>query len=161
MTVQQINSNISDDSDDMVSLPSEEEIYRRKYQLLLERCEVLQQDNERIINRFVFCGVFLLINVNRVLTTLEFCFRIHEAKKITKRYRKDIKILVERLDRHGDQFRTASLEVDTKPEVIVRPARAGGKTQAVSKQTDKQNATGGKKPGPKRKSKADKVLSNL
>lgn len=54
MTVQQLNSNISDDSDDMVSLPSEEEIYRRKYQLLLERCEVLQQDNERIVNRFAF-----------------------------------------------------------------------------------------------------------
>lgn len=54
MTVQQINSNISDDSDDMVSLPSEEDICRRKYQLLLERCEVLQQDNERIVNRFVF-----------------------------------------------------------------------------------------------------------
>lgn len=53
MTVQQLSSNISDDSDDMVSLPSEEEIYRRKYQLLLERCEVLQQDNERIVNRFV------------------------------------------------------------------------------------------------------------
>lgn len=62
MTVQQINSNISDDSDDMVSLPSEEEIYRRKYQLLLERCEVLQQDNERIINRFVFWACFLLMN---------------------------------------------------------------------------------------------------
>ncbi|XP_021184268.2 uncharacterized protein LOC110372071 [Helicoverpa armigera] len=132
MTVQQINSNISDDSDDMVSLPSEEEIYRRKYQLLLERCEVLQQDNERIITR------------------------IHEAKKITKRYRKDIKLLVERLDRHGDQFRTVCLEVETKPEVIVRPPRAGGKTQAVSKQTDKQNAGAAKKPGPKRKSKADK-----
>lgn len=54
MTVQQLSSNISDDSDDMVSLPPEEETYRRKYQLLLERCEVLQQDNERIVNRFVF-----------------------------------------------------------------------------------------------------------
>ncbi|XP_075973807.1 uncharacterized protein LOC142975047 [Anticarsia gemmatalis] len=131
MTVQQINSNISDDSDDMVSLPSEEEIYRRKYQLLLERCEVLQQDNERIVNR------------------------IHEAKKITKRYRKDIKLLVERLDSHGDQFRTASLEVDTKPEVVVRPPRAGGKTPAVTKQ-EKPSAANPKKPGPKRKSKADK-----
>lgn len=132
MTVQQINSNISDDSDDMVSLPSEEEIYRRKYQLLLERCEVLQQDNERIINR------------------------IHEAKKISKHYRKDLKLLVDRLDKHGDQFRTVGVEVETKPEVIVRPPRAGGKAQTVSKQTDKQNATGAKKPGPKRKSKADK-----
>ncbi|CAB3229816.1 unnamed protein product [Arctia plantaginis] len=132
MTVQQINSNISDDSDDMVSLPSDEEIYRRKYQLLLERCEVLQQDNERIINR------------------------IHEAKKITKRYRKDINLLVERLDNHGDQFRTASLEIDTKPEVTVRPPRAGGKTPAVAKQTEKPSSANPKKPGPKRKSKADK-----
>ncbi|XP_026752292.1 uncharacterized protein LOC113512590 [Galleria mellonella] len=131
MTVQQLNSNISDDSDDMVSLPSEEEIYRRKYQLLLERCEVLQQDNERIINR------------------------IHEAKKITKRYRKDVKLLVERLDRHGDPFRTASVEVEVKPEVVSRPARPAPKTQS-SKPADKQNSAGGKKPGPKRKSKADK-----
>ncbi|CAG9584838.1 unnamed protein product [Danaus chrysippus] len=132
MTVQQLNSNISDDSDDMVSLPSEEEIYRRKYQLLLERCEVLQQDNERIVNR------------------------IHEVKKITKRYKKDIKLLVERLDKHGDPFRTASVEVEVKPKVPVRPPRVGAKTQTQSKQVDKQNASGGKKPAPKRKSKADK-----
>ncbi|CAH0723220.1 unnamed protein product, partial [Brenthis ino] len=132
MTVQQLNSNISDDSDDMVSLPSEEEIYRRKYQLLLERCEVLQQDNERIVNR------------------------IHEVKKITKRYKKDIKLLVERLDKHGDPFRTATVEVDVKPEVTARPPRASAKAQAGTKQADKQNAAGGKKPAPKRKSKADK-----
>ncbi|KAM3959176.1 uncharacterized protein ACR2FA_006710 [Aphomia sociella] len=131
MTVQQLNSNISDDSDDMVSLPSEEEIYRRKYQLLLERCEVLQQDNERIINR------------------------IHEAKKITKRYRKDVKLLVERLDRHGDPFRTASVEVEVKQEVVARPGRPGPKAQP-SKPADKQSSSGSKKPGPKRKSKADK-----
>lgn len=63
MTVQQLSSNISDDSDDMVSLPSEEEIYRRKYQLLMERCEVLQQDNERIVNRFVNLSLFLYRSV--------------------------------------------------------------------------------------------------
>ncbi|KAI8436126.1 hypothetical protein MSG28_004226 [Choristoneura fumiferana] len=132
MTVQQLSSNISDDSDDMVSLPSEEEIYRRKYQLLLERCEVLQQDNERIVNR------------------------IHEAKKITKRYRKDIKLLVEQLDKHGDSFRTASVEIEVKPEIVAKTSRVTSKTQPASKQTDKQNTGGGKKPGPKRKSKADK-----
>ncbi|XP_072931771.1 uncharacterized protein [Epargyreus clarus] len=132
MTVQQLSSNISDDSDDMVSLPSEEEIYRRKYQLLLERCEVLQQDNERIVNR------------------------IHEAKKITKRYKKDIKCLVERLDKHGDPFRTATVEFDTKPETAPKIPRLGAKAPAPAKPADKQNATGGKKAGPKRKSKADK-----
>ncbi|KAG6439657.1 hypothetical protein O3G_MSEX000962, partial [Manduca sexta] len=129
MTVQQLNSNISDDSDDMVSLPSEEEIYRRKYQLLLERCEVLQQDNERIINR------------------------IHEVKRISKRYRKDIRLLAARLDRHGDPFRTVALEIETKSDVNTRPSRPSVKTQPVKQ--EKQNATT-KKAASKRKSKADK-----
>ncbi|XP_028163684.1 non-histone protein 10 [Ostrinia furnacalis] len=132
MTVQQLSSNISDESEDMVSLPPEEETYRRKYQLLLERCEVLQQDNERIVNR------------------------IHQAKTVTKRYRKDIKLLIERLDRHRDGFRTASMEVESRPEVIVKPNRATNKPQTSSKQAEKQTTAGGKKTGPKRKSKADK-----
>jgi sugar-specific transcriptional regulator TrmB len=85
------------------------------------------------------------------------CYRIHEAKKITKRYRKDIRLLVERLDKYRDAFRTASMEVETKPEVIVRPARPVPKTQPVSKQVEKQTAASTKKPGPKRKTKADKV----
>ena len=34
----------SDDTDDEVDT-EEEDVYRRKYQLLLERCEVLQQVN--------------------------------------------------------------------------------------------------------------------
>lgn len=36
------SNNLSDDSDDDVE-NSEVDTYRRKYQLLLERCEVLQQ----------------------------------------------------------------------------------------------------------------------
>lgn len=68
-------------------------------------------------------------------------------------------MLVERLDKHGDPFRTASVEVEVKPKVPVRPPRVGAKTQTQSKQVDKQNASGGKKPAPKRKSKADKVLT--
>ncbi|CAK1547349.1 unnamed protein product [Leptosia nina] len=131
MTVHQISSNNCDDSDDMVSLPSEEEIYRRKYQLLLERCEVLQQDNERIVNR------------------------IHEVKIISKRYKKDLKLLVERLDKHGDSFRTASIENDMKQEIPHITVKAN-KPQTSARQADKHNATGGKKPAPKRKSKADK-----
>lgn len=61
------------------------------------------------------------------------------------------------MDKHGDPFRTATVEVDVKPEVTARPPRAGAKAQAGAKQADKQNVAGGKKPAPKRKSKADKV----
>lgn len=38
------SNNLSDDSDDEVE-NGEVDTYRRKYQLLLERCEVLQQVN--------------------------------------------------------------------------------------------------------------------
>ncbi|XP_047504884.1 HMG1/2-like protein [Pieris napi] len=132
MTVQKLNSSISDDSDDMVSLPSDEEIYRRKYQLLLERCEVLQQDNERIVNR------------------------LHEVKKISKRHKKDIKLLVERLDKHGDSFRTAVLESDIKPTHIHSTVKTSKPQSQGARQIEKPSGMGGKKPAPKRKSKGDK-----
>lgn len=83
-------------------------------------------------------------------------FRIHEVKKISKRYKKDIKLLVERLDKHGDSFRTASVEADIKPEVITSSIKAS-KQQTPVRQIEKQNTTGGKKPASKKKSKADKV----
>lgn len=67
--------------------------------------------------------------------------------------------MIERLDKHGDPFRTASFEVEIKPEVTARAPRAGAKTQTAAKQVDKQN-TGAKKPATKRKSKADKVRAN-
>jgi hypothetical protein len=37
------SNNLSDDSDDEVENSEVVDTYRRKYQLLLERCEVLQQ----------------------------------------------------------------------------------------------------------------------
>lgn len=64
---------------------------------------------------------------------------------------------MEQLDKHGDNFRTASVEIEVKPEIVAKTSRVTSKAQPASKQTDKQNTGGGKKPGPKRKSKADKV----
>lgn len=64
---------------------------------------------------------------------------------------------MERLDRHGDSFRTAATEVDVKTETTTRVARPP-KSSVASKHVEKQNVPAtGKKPGPKRKSKADKV----
>lgn len=68
-------------------------------------------------------------------------------------------LLVETLDSHGDPFRTATIEIDTKPEVVPRAGRVAGKTPTGGKQVDRPAAGGPKKPGPKRKSKADKVKS--
>lgn len=72
----------SDESED----ESEEvDVYRKKYQLIIERCEVIQQDNERLVNR------------------------IHQVKKILKRRRKERKFLMDRLDMHGDNWRNVPL----------------------------------------------------
>lgn len=64
---------------------------------------------------------------------------------------------MDRLDRHGDRFRTISVEVEARPEVAVRAPRPAGKTSTPAKQTEKPSAAGGKKPATKRKSKGDKV----
>lgn len=86
-------------------------------------------------------------------------FRIQEVKKISKRYKKDIKLLVERLDKHGDSFRTASVETDIKPEHV--NSAKSNKTHSQGARLEKPNSTGGKKPASKRKSKGDKVIKIL
>lgn len=46
------NTRMSDDSDmDFSSIDLEENRYLRKYQLLLDRCDAIQQDNEKIVHR--------------------------------------------------------------------------------------------------------------
>ncbi|XP_039290569.1 high mobility group protein B1-like isoform X2 [Nilaparvata lugens] len=75
----------SEDSDDEVN---EIDVHRRKYQLLLDRCEVLQQDNERIVNR------------------------IQKVRKLLRRTRKERRFIMNRLDQHLDNWRTASLPLE-------------------------------------------------
>lgn len=80
------SNNLSDDSDDEVE-NGEVDTYRRKYQLLLERCEVLQQDNERLVHR------------------------IQQVRKLLRRSRKERKFLMDRLDQHGDNWRNIQLPI--------------------------------------------------
>lgn len=157
MTVQHLDSDNSDDdsdADDMVSLPYVN-IYRQKYQLLLERCEVLQQDNDRLMRRFVFTIINRIITYIRVHTIVFYHSRIYLSKNSTKQYKKDIKLLVERLDTHEDPFRMTPIdEIATLSQTKHRPTM---KPHGLSKQTDKQNASGSKKQATKRKMKADRV----
>lgn len=62
-------------------------INKRKYELLFSRCQVLQQDNERLV------------------------YRIQRIRKLLKRTRKEKKFLINRLDLHGDQWREAPMGV--------------------------------------------------
>ncbi|KAI4480783.1 PREDICTED: non-histone protein 10 [Polistes canadensis] len=63
------------------------DVYKRKYQMLLDRCEILQQENERLV------------------------FRIQKIRKLLKRTRKEKKFLIDRLDQHGDRWREAPMGV--------------------------------------------------
>lgn len=110
----------SDDSEDEIE---EIDIYRRKYQLLLERCEVLQQDNERL------------------------CNRIQQVKKLLHKSRKERKFLMDRLDRYGDNWRTAPLplELDEPVDLPIggqtsQPTQSTGKAPRVSTPGSDKNA---------------------
>merc|ERR1711874_505574 len=75
-------------------------VYRRKYNLLLERCEAIQQDNERLVSR------------------------VREVRRLWRRGMKERKFLMDRLDSHGDNFR--NVPINWPPEDD--PANASKKT---------------------------------
>jgi len=72
-----------DDLDDSSEIPtlSSYSVYRKKYNLLLERCNAIQQDNELLVSR------------------------VKEVKKLWKKSLRDRRLLMNRLDSHGDNFR--------------------------------------------------------
>ncbi|KAI0236534.1 hypothetical protein LSAT2_012928 [Lamellibrachia satsuma] len=57
------------------------DLHQRKYFALKQKCEQMQQMNEKLVNR------------------------IHQVKKILKRYNKERRFLTAKLDEHGDNFR--------------------------------------------------------
>lgn len=101
----------SDETDDEVDT-EEEDVYRRKYQLLLERCEVLQQDNERLVHRN------------------------QQVKKLLRRSRKERKILMERLDTHGDNWRNVPITFEREEILTVQ--------QPIKREKNSASASGGK-----------------
>ncbi|XP_015930105.1 uncharacterized protein [Parasteatoda tepidariorum] len=58
--------------------------YEKKYFALLQRCEILKQNNEKLINR------------------------IYYVKKLLRRRKKERKFLIDRLDGYGDDYRSAA-----------------------------------------------------
>lgn len=74
-------NNLSDDSDDEIE-NGEVDTYRRKYQLLLERCEVLQQVNGFFFFVFVVDSLWISdercifeITCQFALSTNKFCYQ--------------------------------------------------------------------------------------
>lgn len=64
-----------------------ENLFLHKYCILKKKCDLLQQSNERIVNR------------------------IQHVKKLIKRFKKERRFLVTKLDEHGDNYRDTPVPV--------------------------------------------------
>ncbi|XP_035743043.1 non-histone protein 10-like isoform X1 [Vespa mandarinia] len=103
--------------------PEEFDVYKRKYQLLLDRCEILQQENERLV------------------------FRIQRIRKLLKRTRKEKKFLIDRLDQHGDRWREAPMGVLEENSVFQATLKQEKGTKAMPNNSKEDKP----KKGTKRK----------
>ncbi|XP_014487234.1 PREDICTED: high mobility group B protein 6 isoform X2 [Dinoponera quadriceps] len=127
---------MSDESEYDVE-PEEFDIYKRKYQLLLERCEILQQENERLV------------------------YRIQKVRKLLRYTRKEKKFLIDRLDQHGDRWREAPmgvLEENSVFQTTPKPER-GGKGASHNAKEEKPKK-GAKRKGAKADPNAPKRPAN-
>ncbi|NP_001280284.1 non-histone protein 10 [Acyrthosiphon pisum] len=68
--------------------PKKKKLYRQHFLALLERCEIIQQDNERLVHR------------------------IHQVAKQLRRIRLERRFIMDRLDTHKDNWREAELKID-------------------------------------------------
>lgn len=83
-----------DDLDDSTEpVPSTSySVYRRKYLLLLERCRAIQQDNELLVSR------------------------VAEVRRLWKRGLRERRLIINRLDTYGDNFRNVPLVIPAEEE---------------------------------------------
>ncbi|XP_012255138.1 non-histone protein 10 isoform X2 [Athalia rosae] len=127
---------MSDESDYDVET-EEFDVYKRKYQLLLERCEILQQDNERLV------------------------YRIQKVRKLLKRTRKEKKFLIDRLDQHGDRWREAPMGVLEENSVFqATPKQEKGSKSNANHQKEEKPKKATKRKGTKADPNAPKRPAN-
>ncbi|XP_077291364.1 uncharacterized protein LOC143914861 [Arctopsyche grandis] len=107
----------------------DESRYRRQARLLALRCRQIAQHNTRLVNR------------------------IYQVKKLSKRYKKEIKFLMARLDTHGDAFRTVVAEEDVKPNISNLQYSMGLNVVKTDKHLSNKSAVGDKSIPPKKTQK--------
>ncbi|XP_046465957.1 uncharacterized protein [Neodiprion pinetum] len=115
----------------------EYDVYKRKYQLLLERCEILQQDNERLV------------------------YRIQKVRKLLRHTRKEKKFLIGRLDQHGDKWREAPMGVLEENSVSqATPKQEKGSKSTANHQKEDKPKKATKRKGGKADPNAPKRPAN-
>ena len=113
-----------DDLDDSAEIPSRSySVYRKKYNLLLERCTAIQQDIQLLVSR------------------------VKEVKKLWKRGLRERKLIINKLDTFGDNFRNVPIVFPVEEEVAKKV-----KDKKVRRGLEDSSATSGRG----RKHKGDK-----
>lgn len=110
--------------------PSTFGAYRKKYLLLLERCRAIQQDNELLVSR------------------------VTEVRRLERRSRRERRMLIKRLDSHGDNFRNVPIVLPQSDDIL----GSGKKGKAAEKKLKKLEEAGRRDglPGRGRKRNKDK-----
>ena len=117
-----------EDLDDSTEIPSTSySVYRKKYSLLLERCNAIQQDNELLVSR------------------------VKEVRKLWKRGLRERRLIVNKLDSYGDNFRNVPLVFPTEDESSKKL-----KDKKMKKGIGGDEGSSGSGSGRGRKSKGDK-----
>lgn len=126
---------MSDESEYDVE-PEEFDIYKRKYQLLLEKCEILQQENERLV------------------------YRTQKVRKLLRHTRKEKKFLINRLDQHGDRWREAPMGALEENSVFQTTSKSEKGKGALCNAKEEKPRKGTKRKGAKADPNAPKRPAN-
>lgn len=121
-----------DEFDDSTEVPdtSSYSVYRRKYNLLLERCNAIEQDNELLVSK------------------------VKEVKKLWKKSLRERRVIVNKLDSYNDNFRNVPIIFPLEDE-----ASKKSKEKKLKKGLQGSDE-GGSGVGRGRKPKGDKVAKD-
>ena len=123
-----------EDLDDSTEIPSTSySVYRKKYNLLLERCNAIQQDNELLVSR------------------------VKEVKKLWKRGLRERRLLVSKLDSYGDNFRNVPIVFPVEEEVV-KKVKDNRLKRGLDESSTGTAGRGRKQKGDKEKRPRDPLL---
>jgi len=103
--------------------------YKRKYLLLLERCRAIEQDNELLVSR------------------------VTEVRRLERRGRRERRMLIKRLDNHGDNFRNVPICFPPNEEVLMGKKGKAAEKKAKKLEEQAERGSGGGRGRRKNKDK--------
>ncbi|XP_037074252.1 non-histone protein 10-like [Pollicipes pollicipes] len=100
--------------------------YHRKYAALKRRCQIVKQENRRLVSR------------------------VYHVQRLVRRCRRECRLVTDRLDQHGDDYRAAALRAPAPapppPERADEPSEPNPKARLKAEKKAKKKLNEPKKP---------------